>query len=641
MDLKPENTEGINIKISIVKKFSIYIIIMIMIILAFLVISVRSQQEVYNKNFENNIKFNSEIIAESVKNAYIIQYYPFLAPLMEFLTNQSDITYVFIVSDDNRVSYSTIESLKGKDIREIPDKFSQISTFDTKLTLRKNYDPFIRKKLIDDKKSVINDIDTLRRDYPNLRLMYSLEQVKDALKLALDTYKSIEDDERNTNRTYKLAQLKNNINLLNKMARLIIKREKKDAIIKRLDKQNLIYDVSVPLIGIDNYKYGILRIGYSPQKVKSSIIDLYIKSLIIGVIFLIVGLTLSFYLARTITKPIAELALGAEILGSGNLFHRIKIKTGDEIETLAESFNSMAEKLYESYTNLEHKVQERTREYLDATKELQRAYKKLQAAQGQLVQAEKMKSLGQLVAGVAHELNNPINFIYGNMNPLKTSLTTMVDLIELYNSLDLKDEDKVKIQQFKDKNDYSFMMDDLNDLIEDISEGAERAEKIISDLKSFSRLDEAEFKEVDIHQGINSTLNLLVNQYKYRITVHKDYGNLPLVSCYASQINQVWMNILVNAAQAISDKGEVTIKTRVENDVVVVSISDTGMGIKKEIIEKIFDPFYTTKSIGEGTGLGLSITHTIIKKHNGQIEVESEPNKGTTFIIKIPIKKDI
>ena len=657
----PKSFPSFTTKTSIAKKFSIYILALTMVITLFLVVSVKSQEDIYRKNFDYNIKFTSRIIAESVKNAFIIQYYSFLNPLIELLTDEPDIVYVIILSEDNRVIESTIDSYNGKYVKELGDKFSAAAAHDTKLELRKHQDEYIRNKLEEDKDAIKKEINALRREYLPLRNISTVNQAKNAFKDMLKNQSVLETDletllyerERaqsgynNTklasleseivSKEKALEELKKLIDAVQKLKNLLDKIIKKDTLLKKMNADDMIYEVSVPLIATDGEKYGSIRIGFSPKEGNQTISQIYLKSILVGILFIIIGLGISLYLARTITKPIGELASGAQILGDGNLNYKINIKTNDEIEILAQRLNSMSEKLNESYTVLEQKVQERTREYLEATKELQRAYTKLQATQAQLVQSEKMKSLGKLVAGVAHELNNPIGFIYGNMGPLKQSVDTMLNFIALYKHLELKKEDEEKVSTFIEENDFDFLLEDMNDLIEDIKEGAERAQKIVLDLKNFSRIDEAEFKEVDVHHGINSTLNLLINHYKHRIQIHKEFGDIPLVYCYASRINQVWMNLLVNAFQAIKETGDVWIATYVEEEMVVVKIKDTGEGISQEAMESIFDPFFTTKPVGQGTGLGLSITHSIIKKHNGIIDVESETGKGTTFIVKLPI----
>ena len=274
-----------------------------------------------------------------------------------------------------------------------------------------------------------------------------------------------------------------------------------------------------------------------------------------------------------------------------------------------------------------------------SNRELQQAYRDLQEAQAQLVHTEKMSALGQLVAGVAHELNNPINFIYGNMYHLREYLSGIRRILEAYSQApSLSNEDRERIKEIENEVGLDYILGDLDGLIKDCSEGAERAKAIVADMRTFSRLDEKELKEADIHQGIETTLNLLTHRYKKGITVYRDYGDIPMIKCYPGQLNQVFMNILANAGQSIEGEGDVWITTHQENDSVVISIRDNGRGIPRESLAKIFDPFFTTKEVGEGTGLGLSISYGIIKRHKGDIWAESGGTLGTTFFIKLPIE---
>lgn len=273
--------------------------------------------------------------------------------------------------------------------------------------------------------------------------------------------------------------------------------------------------------------------------------------------------------------------------------------------------------------------------------ELKQRKAELQRLQGQIVQSEKMASLGQLAAGVAHELNNPAGFIYGNMEILRECSQGLERLLEYYDGIQLSQEDAAQVQVIKDEIDYKNTVGDLTSIIADCHDGAERIRDVVQNLRLFSRLDEAEFKKVDIHEGIESTIRLLARYYgSGSINLIREYGTLPLVDCYAGQLNQVWMNLLVNAAQTINECGEVRIATRREDQMVIVTISDTGCGIAPEHLKNIFDPFFTTKLIGEGTGLGLSVTYSIIERHNGEIKVESKPGKGTTFTVSIPINSE-
>jgi two-component system, NtrC family, sensor kinase len=270
--------------------------------------------------------------------------------------------------------------------------------------------------------------------------------------------------------------------------------------------------------------------------------------------------------------------------------------------------------------------------------ELARRKAELERLQAQLVHSEKMASLGQLAAGVAHELNNPAGFVYGNMEILSACAAGLERLLNYCTTAPLPAPVAAEIGRIKEEIDYDNTLADLRVIIADCREGAERIRDVVQNLRTFSRLDEAEFKRADIHEGIESTLRLLSRYYSQAgVTLRRDYGDLPPVACWAGQLNQVWMNLLANAAQAVGGAGEVKIATRLENDLVVVVVSDTGCGIAPEHLARIFDPFFTTKPVGEGTGLGLSIAYGIIHRHGGAIRVESRPGEGTTFNIILPV----
>lgn len=271
--------------------------------------------------------------------------------------------------------------------------------------------------------------------------------------------------------------------------------------------------------------------------------------------------------------------------------------------------------------------------------ELANSKAELERLQAQLVQNEKMASLGQLAAGVAHELNNPAGFIYGNMDILGGYLKSLEILFEAWDNIKLAGECSASLEAIETKINYATLRTELSLILADCREGAERICDVVKNLRLFSRLDEAEFKSVDINEGISSTLRLLSQYYSAgSIVLEKHYSNLPLVDCYASQLNQVWMNLLVNAAQAVGDSGKVTIETKLEGDQIVVVIADNGGGISDEQIPKIFDPFFTTKPVGVGTGLGLSTSYGIIEKHCGTISVQSKLDQGATFTVRIPVR---
>ncbi len=264
----------------------------------------------------------------------------------------------------------------------------------------------------------------------------------------------------------------------------------------------------------------------------------------------------------------------------------------------------------------------------------------LERLQAQLVHTEKMASLGQLSAGIAHELNNPAGFIYGNMDILRDYLSELKKLLAVYDNLLLPTDVAAIVDSLKTQIDLQTVMGNLDSIVSDCRDGAERIRDIVQNLRLFSRLDEAEIKKIDLHGGIDSTIRLLSRYLSSgRVTVHRDYSALPLVSCYAGQLNQVWMNLLANAAQAIAGNGEIRISTTVAGDSVVVTVSDTGSGIPESQLPRIFDPFFTTKPVGEGTGLGLSISYGIIARHGGTITVKSEVGAGTTFSVTIPVEQ--
>jgi two-component system, NtrC family, sensor kinase len=266
----------------------------------------------------------------------------------------------------------------------------------------------------------------------------------------------------------------------------------------------------------------------------------------------------------------------------------------------------------------------------------------LERLQAQIIHSEKMAGLGQLAAGIAHELNNPAGFIYGNMDLIKGYLGRLELVLSIYERVSLRREEAAGVNQTKKEIGYDDLLPDLRSMIADCAEGAERIRDVVKNLRLFSRLDDAEFKRVDLHESIDSTIRLLSRYYgSGRIRLVKEYGALPLVNCYAGQLSQVWTNLLVNAAQAIDGDGEVRISSTVEGDSAVITIGDNGCGIELNELRRIFDPFFTTKPVGEGTGLGLSITYGIIEKHGGTINVESVPGSGTKFFVSIPIDSSV
>ena len=297
---------------------------------------------------------------------------------------------------------------------------------------------------------------------------------------------------------------------------------------------------------------------------------------------------------------------------------------------------------------LEQRVQERTFE-------LNQMMEELKTMQVQLIQNEKMSSLGQMVAGVAHEINNPINFIYGNLEPAEEYIENLLSLIEMYQLYN--PEPDAEIKAYREDIELEFLREDLIKILSSMKVGATRILEIVKSLRNFSRLDESEIKQVDIHEGIDSTLMILQNRLKARperpvIQVIKEYGNFPEVECYPGQLNQVFMNLLANAIDAIEEcysqdslekvqdySGKIRISTELHNsDEVKIKIADNGKGMTEKVAARMFNPFFTTKPVGKGTGMGLAISYSIVvDKHVGKLECNSKVNVGTEFIIQIPI----
>jgi len=304
-----------------------------------------------------------------------------------------------------------------------------------------------------------------------------------------------------------------------------------------------------------------------------------------------------------------------------------------------------AEALRESRDRLEQRVRERTADLetlnqtLNAEKErLARLVRELEAAQAQLMQSERMASIGQLAAGVAHEINNPVGFVNSNLGSLKTYVDKLLHLLAVYEQAEpqLPPAAQQTVQATKAEVDLNFMRTDLADLLAESLDGLQRVTRIVQDLKNFSHPDESERQLADLEAGLDSTLRVVWNELKYKATVTKAFAGLPQVVCHPFQLNQVFMNLLVNAGQAIEGKGSITVRTGFDDAWVWVDIEDTGKGIPAANLARIFDPFFTTKPVGKGTGLGLSMAYGIVKKHGGRIEVQSEVGQGTRFRVWLP-----
>jgi signal transduction histidine kinase len=269
---------------------------------------------------------------------------------------------------------------------------------------------------------------------------------------------------------------------------------------------------------------------------------------------------------------------------------------------------------------------------------------KLSMAQQQLLQSEKLASIGQLAAGVAHEINNPIGYIFSNFNTLEIYIDNLLSMLKFYEDAEASiamPDVVAMLRATRERVELDFLKEDIPVLMRESKEGIVRVSKIVQDLKDFSRVDGGQdWQWANLHKGIDSTLNVVNNEVKYKADIVKEYGVIPDIECLPSQINQVILNLVVNAAHAISaDRGKITLRTGTDDGTVWIEVADTGAGIAKENLSRIFDPFFTTKPVGKGTGLGLSLSYGIVQKHRGRIEVESEIGKGTCFRITLPIQR--
>ncbi|NMG28732.1 ATP-binding protein [Aromatoleum evansii] len=303
------------------------------------------------------------------------------------------------------------------------------------------------------------------------------------------------------------------------------------------------------------------------------------------------------------------------------------------------------EALRESRDRLEDRVRERTAELERANATLQgekrhqeTLIRKLEAAQNQLLQSEKMASIGQLAAGVAHEINNPVGFVNSNLGTLQRYSEDLLRLLAAYEGAEdsLNAAQQADIARMKEDIDAAYLREDIGDLLKESLEGLQRVRRIVQDLKDFSHVGKGERELANLEAGLESTLNVVWHELKYKADVVKEYSGLPELECIPSQLNQVFMNLLVNAAHAIETHGRITLRTGFDDEVVWVEVEDTGKGIPPEHLSRIFEPFFTTKDVGKGTGLGLSLSYGIVKRHQGHIEVRSEPGKGAVFRVVLP-----
>jgi len=402
---------------------------------------------------------------------------------------------------------------------------------------------------------------------------------------------------------------------------------------KLLEGQNSFFEFSIGDVPYAFMSTGIswgeraflIGMGSSKEKAEGSIRKVNYVIIFTFLSFLVFLILMSVYFVREVISPIEALIKASRELKDAREAPFIPNHSKTEIAELVDAFNEMSVQIVESDQKMKGQLEL-----------LEQANTKIKSTQNQLVQSAKLASLGELVAGIAHELNNPIGFIYSNISHLREYSQALFSIIDK-SRINKNELDLLVVEQ-----DYEYIKKDFPKLIQSCEEGSHRAKEIVIGLRNFSRADEEKTQAFDVNKGIDSTLKLLAGEIKNKIKLVKDYHELPMVNCNVNQMKQVFMNILSNAAQAISDEGEIKIKTHYKSEAkrVRIEISDTGSGIEKENIEKIFDPFYTTKSVGQGTGLGLSISYGIVKSHGGTIEVSSKVGVGTAFTTDFPVYRE-
>ena len=395
---------------------------------------------------------------------------------------------------------------------------------------------------------------------------------------------------------------------------------------------------AVPIIHGFNYipeiGGGCIMAHIDQEEAFAPLRELQRKAMFLAIAILLIVLAVALLLNRQITRPLTVFCKQLGTIKDGTEAVKFTEHGPTEIVTLSHSFSEIIQRLQE----LIH------RQFVTLNDLLQ-SNERLEEAQEHLLQSDKMASVGQLAAGVAHEINNPMGFVYSNLNTLEKYFKDTFCMIELYEEAEKTISDPevlAKLKAAKAELDIIFLKEDLHALLHESKDGISRVIQIVQNLKDFSHVDATEeWHFYDLHKGLDSTLNIVNNEIKRKADVIKEYGTIPEVECISSQINQVFMNLLINACHAIENHGTITIRTGLQGDGVWVEIADSGKGIKTEHLNKIFDPFFTTKPVGKGTGLGLSLSYGIIQKHNGRIILHSEEDKGSTFRIVLPIKQPL
>lgn len=403
-------------------------------------------------------------------------------------------------------------------------------------------------------------------------------------------------------------------------------------------------------------EYGRIEIGFDINSIETSLVETRQLSTFIALVEMALVGIFSFLLGTYLTRKLLVLRRAAKQVSEGNYALDLDVESNDEVGDVARAFDRMAHVLEETQEardkyehdleelnkTLEQRVVRRTAKINQQFAELHATHQLLSETQTKLLQSEKLASIGQLSAGIAHEINNPISFVLSNAKSLSEYISIYQELIDMYrNALQAKPEDleasKLAIDEYESEEDIEFVNEDIKTLIEDTVEGSVRVQEIVKGLRDFSHTNFDTKSACNLVECAESTLRIANSELKTKCTVRSELEPIPDVLGNRGELNQVIMNILMNAGQAMEEFGEIVVKSGVKDGVVHLSISDTGSGIDEENLSKLFDPFFTTKAVGEGTGLGLSISYGIITDHGGTIIVDSEVGKGTTFTIQLPV----
>lgn len=423
-----------------------------------------------------------------------------------------------------------------------------------------------------------------------------------------------------------------------------------------------VYDIQASIVE-GGEVYGRVQIGIDTRYLERAIAEMQQWSITLASAEMVAVALFSFVLGTYLTAQLAVLRKAARTVEADNLDVEVPVKGRDEIAEVGHAFNRMISRLKstqqtrdafetelkELNQSLEERVERRTAALRKSNAELQSANEQIRETQSQLLQSEKMASLGQMAAGVAHEINNPVGFVMSNINSLKSYVesyqaleTRVAQLLSEEPGSPAWQEQKQQLATFISEQDFEFIRDDVDELIADSVEGSRRIRDIVQGLKEFSHVDQAAIQEADINGCLDTTLKVVNNELKYNCDIRRDFQPLPPVQCNPGQLNQVFMNLLVNAGHALGEQGGIIgLRTRSVEDEVEIRIFDNGKGIAPEHLGKLFDPFFTTKPVGEGTGLGLSISYGIIEEHHGSIDVKSKQGVGTSFTIRLPVKQPV